>query len=96
LIDLMSLAGDPGLGIPGVRSVGQKTAARLIKEYKDIDTSMQHAKDIPGKLGEKIRDGADDIALARRLVALRLDVDLGANLHDFRWSSERLTDASQD
>ncbi len=54
---------------------------------------MQHAKDIPGKLGEKIRDGADDIALARRLVALRLDVDLGANLHDFRWSPERLTDA---
>jgi protein Xni len=71
-------------------------AARLIKEYKDIDTLMQHAKDISGKLGEKIRDGADDIALARRLVALRLDVDLGANLHDFRWSSERLTDASQD
>lgn len=96
LIDLMSLAGDPGLGIPGIRSVGQKTAARLIKEYKDIDTLMQHAKDISGKLGEKIRDGADDIALARRLVALRLDVDLGANLHDFRWSSEQLTDASQD
>jgi hypothetical protein len=41
-------------------------------------------------LGEKIRAGVDDITLARRLVALRLDVDLGANLHDFRISLESL------
>ena len=92
LIDLMSLTGDSSLGIPGVRSVGEKTAARLLETFGDVDTLIKRAKEIPGKLGEKIRAGVDDITLARRLVALRLDVDLGANLHDYRWSSERLTD----
>ena len=45
----------------------------------------------PGKLGEKLREGIDTLPLMHRLVSLRQDVQLGANLHDFRWSEKMLT-----
>ena len=90
IADLMSLAGDPSLGIPGIRSVGVRTAARLIGEFGNLDAVIAHADDIPGKLGEKLRDGIDTLPLMHRLVSLRQDVQLGANLHDFRWSEKML------
>jgi DNA polymerase-1 len=86
----MSLAGDPSLGIPGIRSVGVRTAARLIHDFGNLDSVIEHAQEIPGKLGEKLREGIETLPLMRRLVSLRQDVDLGANLHDFRWSKELL------
>ena len=85
LVDLFSLAGDPSLGLPGIRSVGVHTAARLLHDYGGLDGVIKAAPQIAGKLGEKLRAGLDGIALTRRLVTLRQDVDLGANLHDFRW-----------
>ena len=90
MADLMSLAGDPSLGIPGIRSVGVRTAARLIDDFGDLDSVIDHAREIPGKLGEKLREGIETLPLMRRLVSLRQDVELGANLHDFRWSEEML------
>lgn len=90
IVDLMSLAGDPSLGIPGIRSVGVRTAARLIHDFGNLDSVIEHAQEIPGKLGEKLREGIETLPLMRRLVSLRQDVDLGANLHDFRWSKELL------
>ncbi|HCK76736.1 MAG TPA: hypothetical protein DHW07_06280, partial [Gammaproteobacteria bacterium] len=51
---------------------------------------INHACEIPGKLGEKLREGSETLPLMRRLVSLRQDVELGANLHDFRWSEKML------
>ena len=86
----MSLAGDPSLGIPGIRSVGVRTAARLIGEFGNLDAVIAHADATPGKLGEKLRGGIHTLPLMHRLVSLRQDVQLGANLHDFRWSEKML------
>ena len=94
--DLMSLAGDPSLGIPGIRSVGVRTAARLIGEFGNLDAVIAHADDIPGKLGEKLREGSDTFPLMQRLGSLRQDVQLGANLHDFRWSEKMLSASIED
>ncbi len=86
LIDLLSLAGDPALGIPGIRFIGVRTAARLLHDYDNLDGVIKASPEVPGKLGEKLRRGLDSIVLTRRLVSLRCDVDLNANLHDFRWT----------
>lgn len=95
MVDLMSLAGDPSLGIPGIRSVGVRTAARLIDDFGDLDSVIDHARDIPGKLGEKLRQGVETLPLMRRLVSLRQDLELGSNLHDFRWSEEMLASETE-
>ena len=95
MVDLMSLAGDPSLGIPGIRSVGIRTAARLIGDFGDLDSVIDHVRDIPGKLGEKLRQGVETLPLMRRLVSLRQDLELGANLHDFRWSEQLLASETE-
>ena len=84
LVDLFALAGDSSLGIPGVRSVGIHTAVKLLHDYGNLEGVLSAATKIPGRLGNKISQGCDDARLARRLVALRSDAQLGINLKDFR------------
>ncbi len=84
LSTLFALTGDASLGISGVKNVGLKTAAKLIADYGDMEAILSAAKDIPGKLGENLRDCADDARLALRLMTLRTDVNVGVNLKDLR------------
>jgi len=83
-VDLLALAGDPTNNIPGVPSVGLKTAARLIAEIGPLDDILAVAHTIPGRTGETICRHADAARLARRLARLRTDLSLGVNLRSFR------------
>ncbi|OPL12851.1 MAG: hypothetical protein AVO39_04080 [delta proteobacterium MLS_D] len=83
-VDLLALAGDPTNNIPGVPSVGRKTAARLIATIGPLDDILAVAHTIPGRTGEMISHHADAARLARRLVSLRTDLQLGVNLRSFR------------
>ncbi|MDH3694961.1 MAG: hypothetical protein OER96_10365, partial [Gammaproteobacteria bacterium] len=84
LSTLFALAGDTSLGISGVKNVGLKTAAKLVAEYGDMKSILAAAKDFPGKLGQTLREHADDARLAQRLMTLRTDVNIGVNLKDLR------------
>jgi DNA polymerase-1 len=46
---LAALRGDPSDNIPGVPGVGDKTAARLLAEYGDLDGIFAHLDEIRGK-----------------------------------------------
>ena len=80
-----ALTGDSGKSIPGVTGVGPRTAARLIAEYGDLDTLLESAKDITGKISTKIMHGAEDARLAFALFQLKTDVALGINLNQLRY-----------
>ena len=66
-IDLKALMGDSSDNIPGVPGVGEKTALKLIDAYGTLDGVYAHADEIPGKLGEKIRDNEDKARLSKEL-----------------------------
>ena len=85
LTDLLALAGDSSLGVPGIRSVGVHTAAKLLHDHRDLAGVVEAAQKMSGKLGEKIRAGIANATLAHRLVSLRQDVAMGVNLKDFRY-----------
>ena len=53
--DYLGLKGDTSDNIPGVPGVGEKTAAKLLQEYGSLDEVLEHAEEIPGKLGENLR-----------------------------------------
>jgi len=76
IIDYLALIGDPVDDIPGVPSVGPKTAAKWLHAYRDLDGVIAHAGDIKGKVGECLRAHLEQLALARKLVTLRRDVPL--------------------
>jgi len=84
LTTCLALMGDASQGIPGVRSVGQKTAARLIGEHGSLDAILAAAETMPGRTGEALRVGADDARLSLRLAALDTRVEVGLNLSSCR------------
>lgn len=83
-VDLLALAGDATNNIPGVPSVGMKTAARLVNEIGNLDAILALAHTIPGKTGEMIYRHAEEARLARDLACLKTDLPLGINLKSFR------------
>ncbi len=82
--DYLALAGDSTNSIPGVPGIGPKTAAKLVAEYGSLGEILSAAESIEGKLGERLRGSLDEALLTESLVRLRLDFELGLNLHDLR------------
>ncbi len=56
--DLLGLMGDAVDNIPGIPGVGEKTAQKLINTYGSVEQIIEKAIEIPGKLGENIRNFA--------------------------------------
>ncbi len=80
--DYLGLKGDTSDNIPGVPGIGEKTAAKLLQEYGSLDELLRRAEEVPGRVGESLRQNKD-AALASRTVAtivcdVPLDLDLGA------------------
>lgn len=73
----LSLAGDPGDGVPGVAKIGAKTAARLLASYGGIEQVMAGAGILLNAVGESLRKGQGALAISTALVQLRTDVQMG-------------------
>jgi len=77
VIDVQSLAGDSSDNIPGVPGIGVKTAAELINKYKNLDTLLKKASEIPqNKRRETLLENKDQALLSRQLVTLKDDVPI--------------------
>ena len=73
--DWLALTGDTSDNIPGVPSVGPKTARDLLVEYGDIDGIYANVERIERKaLREKLRENEEAARLSQHLVTLRADV----------------------
>ncbi len=84
VIDVQSLAGDSSDNIPGVPGIGIKTAAELIKKYKNLDTLLNKAEQISQKKRRQtLIDNKDSALLSRKLVTLKEDVPVGSNIESF-------------
>ena len=75
VIDVQSLAGDSSDNIPGVPGIGVKTAAELINKYKNLDSLLEKASEIPqNKRRESLLENKDKALMSRQLVTLKNDV----------------------
>lgn len=71
MIDLKSLMGDNSDNIPGIAGVGEKTALKLLAEYKDLDTVLENAENVSGKaLKAKLLAGKDAALMSRELAII--------------------------
>jgi protein Xni len=84
LTTFFALTGNPSVNVPGVRSVGPRTAADLIREFGDLESILEAAVGMKDRVGSRLRAEQDAARLAMRLLALRTDLELGFNLRDFR------------
>jgi len=73
--DFAILRGDPSDGLPGVKGIGEKTAAKLVAEYGSLD-GIATATDVPLAVARKLEAGRDYLAAARRVVLPVADIPL--------------------
>ena len=76
ICDLKGLMGDSSDNIPGIAGVGEKTALSLLEKYRCLENVLTHAEEIPGKLGEKIRAGAEAAKESKFLATIVRDVEV--------------------
>ena len=70
VIDILGLMGDAVDNIPGIKGVGEKTAAKLLKEYNTLENILENADNIKGALGEKVRAGKADAIMSKKLATI--------------------------
>jgi len=79
--DLLSLMGDSSDNVPGVPSVGQKTAAKLLGEHGSLEGIYENIESITRKaLKQKLTDHRADALSSRELVTLRDDAPVDTKL----------------
>ena len=76
MIDYLALAGDASDNIPGIRGVGEKTAADLLAKYGDVEGILANQPKMKGKLAEKIFAGREDARMSKFLTTIRTDVPI--------------------
>jgi DNA polymerase I len=77
MLDFRALTGDSSDNIPGVRGIGDKGAASLLREHGTLDALLAVASTLPGKRQrEALVQGADDARLSRELSRLSDDLPL--------------------
>jgi DNA polymerase-1 len=76
IVDFLALTGDSSDNIPGIPKVGPKTAAKWLGQYGSLDEIVAHAAEIPGKVGESLREHLGRLDLSRRLATIHCEVQL--------------------
>tara|TARA_Y100001936_G_scaffold228422_1_gene249544 strand:+ start:1812 stop:4574 length:2763 start_codon:yes stop_codon:yes gene_type:complete len=84
VIDVQSLAGDSSDNIPGVPGIGIKTAAELINKYKNLETLLKKAEEIPQKKRKQtIIENKNSALISKKLVTLKDDVPVKDKIDNF-------------
>ncbi|WP_198407239.1 DNA polymerase I [Nocardia terpenica] len=74
--DFAALRGDPSDNLPGIPGVGEKTAAKWVREYGDLATLVDRVDQVKGKVGDALRANLSGVVLNRQLTDLVRDVPL--------------------
>lgn len=81
---LAALRGDPSDNIPGVPGVGDKTAAKLLSDYGDLDTLLARVDEVSGKRGAALAEHAEAVRLGYRVACLDAELEVPVALDALR------------
>jgi len=74
IIDYLSLTGDQADNVPGIKGIGPKTAASLLKKYGTLENIFENIEELKGAQKQKLETGRDSAFLSKKLVILRSDL----------------------
>jgi DNA polymerase-1 len=91
--DFAALRGDPSDNLPGIPGVGEKTAAKWVREYGSLRALIEQVDTVKGKVGDALREHVASVELNRRLTELVRDVDIDVELASLgrqQWDREEV------
>ena len=90
-LDLKALKGDSSDNIPGVAGIGEKTAAKLLSDYGDLDNIYNNIDKISGSIKTKLESGKDSAYLSKTLAQIMFDAPVKlADLPDFHFDHDQV------
>ncbi len=90
-LDLKSLKGDASDNIPGVPGIGEKTAAKLLNDYGDLDSIYNSIDKIKGSTKDKLEKGKDSAYMSRDLARIMFDAPVDLNeIPDFHFDLDQV------
>jgi DNA polymerase-1 len=90
VIDMLGLMGDAADNIPGIPGVGEKTAAKLLKEYDTLEGVLANADKIKGAMGEKVRAGKESAIMSKKLATIITNVPVQFHEEDYQLSEKNI------
>jgi DNA polymerase-1 len=87
-LDYLTLIGDTADNVPGVAKVGPKTALKWMQQYGSLKAIVAAAPDMPGAVGQNLRDALQWLPTAKRLLTIRCDLEL--DLSPFQFSHQEI------
>ena len=90
VIDMLGLMGDAADNIPGIPGVGEKTAAKLLKEYDTLEGVLANADKIKGAMGEKVRAGKASAIMSKKLATIITNVPVQFHEEDYQLSEKNI------
>ena len=85
VVDLKALMGDPSDNIPGVKGIGEKTALKLLQEYKSLDGIYENIDSIKGATKDKLVEGKESAYQSYDIATIIRDVPLDIKLEDIKY-----------
>ncbi|MGH3909910.1 MAG: 5'-3' exonuclease H3TH domain-containing protein, partial [Pseudonocardiaceae bacterium] len=76
--DYAALRGDPSDNLPGIPGVGDKTAAKWVREFGSLSSLVDRVDEVKGKVGDALREHLASVLLNRQLTELVRNVDIPA------------------
>ena len=77
VIDILALWGDASDNIPGAPGVGEKTAKKLVSQFKTVEGVYENINQLKGKQKENLENSLDQVKLSKELATIVLDVPVG-------------------
>ena len=90
IIDMKGLMGDKSDNIPGIAGIGEKTAIKLLTEYKTVENILENIDNISGKkLKERLTEGKEDAIISKKLATIYTDVPVDNKIEDLTFKENR-------
>lgn len=84
-IDLKALMGDTSDNIPGVPSIGEKTAARIITEYHSIENAYVHVEELkPPRASKALKEHWELAVMSKTLATIEVHADFAYDFEEAR------------
>ncbi len=89
IIDFKGLTGDSADNYPGVKGIGEKTALKLLQEYKTIDNIIANIDRLTKGMQTKINTDLDMLHLSRELAEIKCDIPISCELDTAVWKYDQ-------